>query len=426
MKKYYLILLIFSVLVALGCTRQTFTDKVAVEQDIRDNSIDEREIKEKSESNENLVNPDNQENSSEAVPFSPPLPENNEEKVIRQYRESPEIPSEKESAGLPSCENAIFTVAPVELGNVYDITPLGNIGPPGHTFPTEHTHIHLTSGGSSSRLYDLFAPTDVYITSISRGIGYTQDPEDYTIYFALCKDVIGYYNHVKSLSPDMQKIFSSGNCRQNPGDNKYTYCENNLNFIKAGSVMGNVGRMQGNFDFGLIDIRKSNKFVNPSRYGIRSLHIQCPFEYYPMDMRNKFFDIIKRNDDEQCGTVMQDVPGSLQGNWFLGDARADNGMDWDKHLAFVSDPLEPSFKIVSIGGTFTEAGEWKFKPIISGQTNRIFSDVKADENIYCYEGMEQNGKVLVQMTSSNELKIERLDGRCSGNNAFRNPTLYSR
>ena len=47
MKKYYLILLIFSVLVALGCTRQTFTDKVAVEQDIRDNSIDEREIKEK-------------------------------------------------------------------------------------------------------------------------------------------------------------------------------------------------------------------------------------------------------------------------------------------------------------------------------------------------------------------------------------------
>ena len=344
----------------------------------------------------------------------------------RQQRTSIEFPTGEEKEKLPSCNNTFFTHAPVDLGVINEITPLGNLGPPGHTFPTEHTFIHLHSGGSSSVVYPLSAPADIFITSMSKGVGFTQDPVDYTIYFALCKEVIGYHNHVKELSPELEQIFASGKCNWNPGDSKYTYCENSLNLVKAGSLLGKVGGLQGNFDLGMIDTRETLLFANPSRYGMRSLHIQCPYDYYVPDLKAKLLGFIKRTDSEKCGTVAQDILGTLQGNWFFGEARADMGSDWNKYLAFVNDNTNPSLQVISIGGQFTNAGMWTFSPETSGAVNRDFSQVKPGEEMYCYHSEGQQGKILVKLTSATELQIEKQEGSCSGQMTFRNPTKYGR
>ena len=359
------------------------------------------------------------------------------EPVIQEYNESsdnstprrrpsPEIPTLKERETLPSCEGKEFSVLPVDMSKIYEINPLGNLAPPGHTFPTEHTYLHLNPGGSSTELFDLYSPADVYVTSISGGSGMTVDPFDYTIYFALCESVIGYYNHLKELSPELEKIKSGGNCNQNPGNTHYEFCENKLNLVKAGVEMGKVGGLQGNFDFGAIDMRETNFYVNPDRYGYRSLHIKCPYDYYGEEMKNVFFDLIKRNDENQCGFSAQDVEGTLQGNWFYGDSHAASGSDWDKYLALVYDDINPAEQVVSIGGVFYDASVWNFNPKNNGVINRNFSQITPDGKIYCFESTGQNGRILVELTSETELSIEHQNKDCSSSIAFQQPTSYAR
>jgi len=346
------------------------------------------------------------------------------------FRNSPEIPFEYEIQQLPDCSGAQFSIAPVDLNKVNEITPLGNLGPPGHTFPTEHVFLHVNAGGSTTGTIPLYAPADVYLTLISFSHGVTQDPVDYTIWFTSCKDVIGYYNHVKELSDELEKIVTENECSFQ-GESKSTSCHiETFQKIKSNSLMGQVGRLQGNWDFGVFDLSKTLTFANPSRYGTRSFHIQCPFDYYDQTMQKQFFDLIARDDAQQCGIIAQDVPGTLKGNWFFGDSHAASGSDWDKYLAFVDDNENPNVQVVSVGGVFTDAGKWEFFPQTSGLIKREFSDVTPDGNVYCYEDEDPNnfnqgrpeGRILVEMTSETELKIEHQSGSCDGNNVFNNPT----
>lgn len=347
---------------------------------------------------------------------------------LQTNRNSPEIPSEAELATLPDCQGKQFTEFPVDLSKVYEIVPLGNLAPPGHTLPTEHSYSHFNAGGSSNELFSLYAPGEVYITSISKGTGFTQDPYDYTIYFALCKDIISYYNHVKSISPELEAIKSKSSCKSNPGNTNYEYCEISLDKIIAGKEIGKVGGLQGNYDFGLMDFSKKNNYANPNRYGLRSLHIQCPYEYYPADKKQKFFTLITSRDDPgQCGSVMQDIPNTLQGNWFTANARADSGSDWDKYLSLVYDNKDPSQQVVSIGGVFTDPGTYKFTPQTTGTTNINFANVQPSQTIYCYQDTSKQGSsILIQLVSSTELKIEKQSQPCSSSSSFTNPTIYNR
>ena len=83
---------------------------------------------------------------------------------------------------------------------------------------------------------------------------------------------------------------------------------------------------------------------------------------------------------------------------------------------------EPEQSVISIGGVFTESGRWLFTEKESGQVNRKFSDVTIDDKIYCYQAeiptLPQDplpsGRIIVQLTSDTELKIEHQDGTCSG------------
>lgn len=338
---------------------------------------------------------------------------------LSEFRNSPEMPSELERSMLPACGQ--FSSPPVDLTKVIEITPLGNIAPPGHTFPTEHVFFHLTSGGATTETQPLYMAADARVLLISIGRGFTQDPVDYTVYFAPCRDIVAYYNHVKELSPALQSLVDPGECMF-PGESKATRCNVRMfEQLSSGALVGRVGRLQGNFDFGLMDLRTTHVFANPSRYGARTLRIQCPFDYYGTE-RAKFFDLIKRQD-KKCGTVAQDIPGTLKGNWFYGSARADMGSDWDKYLAFVDNHENPALQIVSIGGVFTNAGKVEFTPRQSGRTNLDFAKTAPGE-IYCYES--KAGRVIVQMTNSTSLKIEQQNGSCSESYSFIKPFEYGR
>ena len=129
---------------------------------------------------------------------------------------------------------------------------------------------------------------------------------------------------------------------------------------------------------------------------------------------------------------MQDVKGTLQGDWFTGRGTFQKSSGWKGLLAFVHSNNNPSRAVISIGGVISEPAAWEFSEKDSGLFKRKFTDVTADGNIYCYEAEDTGkmtditptGKIIVQMTSDTELNIEHQSGSCPG--SFDSPTIYNR
>lgn len=333
---------------------------------------------------------------------------------------------------LPECTGQQFTVSPVDLGELDEITPLGNIGPPGHTLPTEHLYLHLWPTGTSSALVPLKAPGDIHITGISVAADENAPhQEDYTFTFALCKDVFGYFKHAKELSVELKAALDNAEC-EGVAESHGLCSKRILLAVSAGTVIGKVGHTQGNFDFGAYDYRVQLPFANPASYGDleaagfgrpRSLSIVCPLDLYAPAVRTQFYNKIQRTAGPRCGTTMQDVPGSLQGNWFYNRGRAD--LEWDNHLAFVHGNGDPSTAVISVANVFMDPSKWVFSPSGSGLANRDFKDVKPDGSIYCYD-RGGSGRILVKMDSAAKIRIEHQQGSCSGSMALVSPVVYER
>lgn len=81
----------------------------------------------------------------------------------------------QELSFLPSCPQGkeLFTIFPLKDSDYDSITPLGNLNPTGHTFPTDHLYIQVTGLekynylGNSANRRALLAPADIWITKIA-------------------------------------------------------------------------------------------------------------------------------------------------------------------------------------------------------------------------------------------------------------------
>jgi hypothetical protein len=356
---------------------------------------------------------------------------------LSDFRARTDLASPAERERLRSCEGAAFSVAPVGLTQLSEITPLGNLRPPDHTTPTEHTYLHFADAQSrTTTVYPLYAPADVTLLLVRSSAGF-EDPEDYSISFALCADVYGYFNHVKFLSDEVAALLAGIECISFGVGDAGT-CERQLfAHIPAGTVLGEVGRLQGNFDFGALDMRVTHTFANADRYQFaRTPHIVCPYDYYRGELKARLYALLPRTEEPRCGEVVLDEPGTLQGVWYQPGSDAVAG--WEQQLSFVTDNYDPAIVVIAVGGTFTEPGRVEFTPATSGTINRAFLDVTADGTLYCYErdgsGRHErvqnpdllSGKILVRLVSATELQIEHQPGRCDPADALFAPTAYFR
>ena len=359
----------------------------------------------------------------------------NEELEEIDYNENDErnIESSYINEYLPNCNDIFYTTPFVEIEKINEITPLGNTEPPSHTIPTNHVYVHLFNQGEQTETLPLIAPADIWITEILSSQGYL-DPEDYSIRFALCKDVFGYFNHVKFLSTELQEILKKEGC--SGGNDCFIQPLKPIRIIE-GSYLGEVGRLQGNFDFGTFDLRETHDFINSDRYGDRTLHIQCGFDYYTPELREQFMGLLEEESEGNCGKTNYDILGTLQGNWFNGNSYEFLPETWNQHLYFGYDNTNPSLAVISIGGVFVdEPVKWLYLAQESGTTNLNPGKVSIGETIYCYERTEDgpgyryrgvdNGKILIKLVNNMEIKIEYQKGDCSGDLAFKNPTEYKR
>ena len=128
--------------------------------------------------------------------------------------------------------------------------------------------------------YDAVLPSDAWITHIAQETNISADPEDWTIYFALCKDVVGYVTHIKELSSATLKLVTDTLCFGKPHSGPNACYIKILELMSRGTALGKVGRFEGAFGVGLIDLRKERGLLNPSQYPIKTNFAACPFDYF--------------------------------------------------------------------------------------------------------------------------------------------------
>ena len=135
-----------------------------------------------------------------------------------KYDDNPELeaaeqpaeqPQEESSNGLPSCGTKLdyFTHSPVALTDFMGRTPVGNLGPPGHTFPTDHVFFHINridiqqwELGTVS--VPVVSPGDIWITAFIVTENLSNDPPstDYGLTFTPCGEITGFMLHLLTLS----------------------------------------------------------------------------------------------------------------------------------------------------------------------------------------------------------------------------------
>lgn len=351
----------------------------------------------------------------------------------------------------PSCpDGPIYTTSPIDPKHLLSVTPLGNLNPPDHTIPTDH--IYLVTKANNEIHPELarkvVAPADITISRISHSIAKKSGKiftDDYSIDFSSCKDIQAKFGHVTKLSEKVADLIKDqpGDCRVDhprPED-EYTYCRIGIDLaLKAGEELGEAGAgLATGLDFWTMDFRsKPLEYANPSRFREEQLHIVCPIDLFEPSLKQILSEKFgryeqKRTVEPLCGSVNQDIAGTAAGNWITTkDGLIDQPEAWGKSLALVHDNVDPTVGVVVIGGVIAKPQKIQFNPTQSGNTNREFSEVKAKDQIYCYEGgmisqySNQKGRILIQMTDETSLKVEYQSSGCQDNFQFVNPTTYYR
>lgn len=334
----------------------------------------------------------------------------------------------KTSSSLSECGETkeLFTSFPVKEGEYVAITPLGNLNPPGHTFPTDHLYVEVfdprnVQAYTLDKQKALLAPADMVINSIqsSEEVG---GITDWAIDFSRCKDVKGKFGHVGSISEKLKTEIAkqTNKCNEyQTGGHTYRSCKyETLKIqVKNGEQIGTAGSQRsGMLDIWLSDYREPQvKRANPDRWGSGRNDVSCFLDYYPSAQKNQYYELLrgpnggKRIKEPRCGTVEVDISGTAQGVWFYNLVGQVQGED--PHLALAFDNIETDKQVFSVGNSASSAGissgRYSFVPKSSGKVNRDFSQVSADGSVYCYD-TKNNGAskaILLTLPTAEKLRI---------------------
>jgi len=182
--------------------------------------------------------------------------------------------------------------------------------------------------------------------------------------------------------------------------------------------------MTGGFDLGAFDNNQKLNFVNQTIYPPKTANAICPLDYFNEQNKSQAFSIFKRSGEPICGSVMQDMPNTPQGNWFYGDTTDYNTYsNWNSHLSVVHDNFNTQIGVIGIAGTITTPKVLMFTPQTNGEINREPSSIDEGNTIYCYQSEQTladfkyvTGSLLMQLVNATTLKVEWRENNCSGGN----------
>ncbi len=318
-----------------------------------------------------------------------------------------------------------FTAYPVDLSRIKSITPLGNLNPPGHTFPTDHMYFY----GHDGQEFEIYAPGNITLTRL-KTVKYLPPQsgvsEDYSIEFIVNRQLRGKLGHVNRLSAPLLRAIGAVSAEGDEAETwevagrTYKSWSKTVNLpMRAGALLGVAG-LGGGCDFWLKDTRISLSFVNQD-WSREFQNTACPLAYFSPDLKRVLEGYLKDYAGNSvvpagfCGKIDFDIPGTAQGIWVRPDYRPGRNRAEDIGLALVYDNFNASKGAISIGmaGDYTwDESVYAFTPTHSGYANRAFGEVKPDGNLYYYlldpfgPANDSTKAVLIRMDDANHLRLQ--------------------
>ncbi|HUT79800.1 MAG TPA: hypothetical protein VMZ29_01250 [Candidatus Bathyarchaeia archaeon] len=334
----------------------------------------------------------------------------------------------KDNASFSPCIDKPFTSYPVDLDRLQNIVPLGNLNPPGHTYPTDHMYF-FTDTMIYPDGFEIYAPGNITMTRISK---ITYNPpqgttsEDYTIDFSVCKHVTGRFGHINNLSIALLDL--TGEFGEEYGDQVESYEIDGRIFtsykksitlnLLSGQLLGRAGQ-GGGYDFWLKDDRVELIWVN-NDISRNFQHTVCPLDYFTDALKTnlvaKLGGWMGLDPPGYCGRIDFDVPNTAQGIWTTVGYTGQNPEEFG--LALVYNNFNASMAAISIGNAGNSTWDsrvYDFSPRNSGNLNRNFSQVTNDGAIYYYLcngfefGLIYTKAILIKMTGDRSLLLQFVD-----------------
>ena len=296
-------------------------------------------------------------------------------------------------------------------------------------------YLALSPDASSPDITTLYSAGNLTVSRIiveeRRESGLT----DYAMTLMLCEDITLVFGHVSSLSADLFGDTSSFKdwhfVKEYGGASGRDIRRWDKDYdvrVTAGEVLGTAGGNPGQWawDFAIFDQRHpAENVANPDRYGGGAPIVACPLSYFEEGpVLDQLVALVNRDKVEgealPCGSVIQDLPGTAQGNWYLfGTGNYPDTIPAGPHLALVHDNIHPLRGAFSVGTSVSglRPDVYHFNPQTSGRVNLDFSQVTADDNVYCYDSLyhywgepiSPADSILLQLTSETTLRIEKRD-----------------
>lgn len=349
---------------------------------------------------------------------------------------------------LAACSgNTVLTAPLADPGTYTTITPLGNTssynGNTGHVLPVNHLYLNhsgppTTANGSPIEPIPLTAPGNIEIFQVTAtdhiNTAGVDQLNDNKLYFAACKDVIFWVDHVTDLSTAITQALTDTNkqgCQSIVMDSlTYKSCTYNTDIkLSAGTLMG-----KGGADFGAVDYRtKPQAFLRPSAQ--QYLNTVCGLDYFSEPYKTQMYKKLNTTKTDanglpDCGTDLWDKAGTIQGDWYLPSAPTSGGGLDTYALAITPLNTDPSQGNIDWGGTLAPADRIDYRMAASGTVNRDPSTITADGRTYCFEdishGYAYAKSVFIQLTDANTLKIQYHAGACPASPSLSSPTTYIR
>lgn len=229
------------------------------------------------------------------------------------------------------CENnsnPSFTFPFTDNSKIREISPIGHafINNPGSS---ARSYVTVNPGikEGSRNLVPIYAPVDstlVQIAYVNRNYGDRGTRPEYSLTFQASCEVKYTFDHISSAVDEIKKIAPT-----DPSSRNDIYISMP---VKAGQLIGHTDGTYtaGGFDFMVLNTANEENYVNPSRWILdHSKYGVCPYDYFIPELKEKYYSLLQktRSKDAQasCRTVSRDVPGTLSGGWFQGDATESKG-----------------------------------------------------------------------------------------------------
>lgn len=312
------------------------------------------------------------------------------------------------SSGLPGMDApsitakgpGVFTFAPFDTTVIKLISPLGQLGPPGHVLPTDHIYIHFVDPKGSPSNNNCSA-RPVY--AVGSGIvNFMLQPvgTDWKVGVQMTRTFMYYFDHIY---PQPGMVVGTP--------------------VTAGQQIGTTNGFCPSIDLGVIDLDVTLPgILTPERYA-STAHTGAPLKYFTEPIRSALYRRIDRtpSDPIRDGRIDYGIRGRLIGDWFLETLPrtpdSTGPVGWTQSLAFVYDNVTPATIRVSIGGTLP-VGLWAVEGNTPDPALVSLATGKVVYKLIPYGGAAVPAMLAVQLIADDRIRIQVFIGSTDPNPAF--------